>query len=53
LSHVLDGNRTLVLRKGLWSAVYAAFGAAAALVARKAASGIWRAATHEEPPTRR
>jgi hypothetical protein len=42
-----------MLRKGLWAAIYAAFGAAAALAARHTASGIWRAATHEEPPTKR
>jgi hypothetical protein len=42
-----------MLRKLLWSGIYAAFGAAATLVARRAASGIWRVATHEEPPTRR
>jgi hypothetical protein len=53
LSHVRAGNRTLVLRKALWSAIYAVFGAAATMVARRAASGIWRAATHEEPPTKR
>jgi hypothetical protein len=48
-----DGNWTYVLRKALWSGIYAAFGAAATLIARRAASGIWRVATHEEPPTKR
>jgi hypothetical protein len=42
-----------MLRKLLWSGIYAAFGAAATMAARRAASGIWRVATHEEPPTRR
>jgi hypothetical protein len=42
-----------VLRKALWSGIYAVFGAAAAMVARRAASGIWRLAVHEEPPTKR
>jgi hypothetical protein len=53
LSRALDGNRSIMLRKGLWSAIYAVFGAAATMVARRAASGIWRLATHEEPPTKR
>jgi hypothetical protein len=53
LSGLPDGNREPVLRKVLWSGIYAAFGAAATMVARRAASGIWRVATHEEPPTRR
>jgi hypothetical protein len=48
-----DGNRTSVLRKALWTSLYAAFGAVATLLARRVASGIWRVATHEEPPTRR
>jgi hypothetical protein len=42
-----------MLRKLLWTAIYAGFGAAATLAARRTASGIWRLATHEEPPTRR
>jgi hypothetical protein len=42
-----------MLRKLLWAGIYAAFGAGATLAARRAASGIWRVATHEEPPTKR
>ena len=42
-----------VLRKFLWTALYAVLGAAATLVARKTAARIWRVATGEEPPTRR
>ena len=42
-----------MLRKLLWSGIYAVFGAAATMAARRAASGIWRVATHEEPPTKR
>jgi hypothetical protein len=53
LTRARDGNRSAVLRKLLWSGIYAAFGAAATMVARRTASGIWRVATHEEPPTRR
>ena len=42
-----------MLRKALWTAVYAAFGAASAMLARRVASMIWVAATHEDPPTTR
>lgn len=42
-----------MLRKALWSGIYAAFGAAATMAARRAASGIWRLTMHEEPPVRR
>ena len=42
-----------MLRKVLWSGLYAGFGAAATMVARRAASGIWRVATGEDPPTRK
>jgi hypothetical protein len=42
-----------VLRKLLWSGIYATLGAAATMVARRAASTIWRLAVHEEPPARR
>ncbi len=53
MSDAAVGYPETVLRKFLWSGIYAVFGAAATLVARRAASGIWRAATHEEPPTKR
>jgi hypothetical protein len=43
----------MVLRKILWSALYAAFGAAATVGARRTASSIWRLATGEAPPTTR
>jgi hypothetical protein len=42
-----------VLRKLLWSTLYAALAAGSALAARQAASRIWRLATGEEPPTKR
>jgi hypothetical protein len=42
-----------MLRKLMWTSLYAAIGAAATLVARRAASGIWRVATGEEPPTKK
>lgn len=37
----------------MWTGLYAAIGAAATLAARRAASGIWRVATGEEPPTKK
>jgi len=42
-----------MLRKILWSSLYAAFGAAATMGARRTASSIWRLATGEEPPAKR
>ncbi|MBD0291109.1 MAG: DUF4235 domain-containing protein [Thermoleophilia bacterium] len=42
-----------MLRKLLWNVLFAGFGAAATLVARRAASGVWRVATGEDPPRRR
>jgi len=47
------GNPPCMLRKLIWSGLYAAFGAAATMAARRTASGIWRLATHDEPPTER
>jgi hypothetical protein len=42
-----------MLRKLMWSGLYAGLGALATIAARRAASGIWHVATGEEPPTRR
>ena len=42
-----------MLRKLLWSGLYAGLAAGSAMAARKAASGIWRLATGEEPPARK
>jgi hypothetical protein len=42
-----------MLRKGLWTALYAAIAAVATMAARRAASGIWRIATGEKPPAKR
>jgi hypothetical protein len=42
-----------MLRKILWSTLYAGLGAAATTGARRAATTIWRAATGEEPPAKR
>jgi Protein of unknown function (DUF4235) len=43
----------MLLRKLLWSVLYASIAALATMVARRAASKIWRVATGEEPPTRK
>jgi hypothetical protein len=42
-----------MLRKLLWSGLYAGIGAGATILARRLASSIWRVATGEEPPTKR
>jgi len=42
-----------MLRKVMWSGLYAVLGAAATMVARRTASSIWRVATGEEPPTKK
>jgi hypothetical protein len=43
----------VMLRRLLWSAIYGAIGAAAAVAARRASAQIWRTLTGEEPPTRK
>jgi len=42
-----------MLRKLMWTGLYAGLGAAATMAARRAASGIWRIATGEQPPATR
>jgi hypothetical protein len=42
-----------MIRKGLWTVLYAALGAGATMAARRLASRVWRLVTGEEPPTRR
>jgi hypothetical protein len=42
-----------MLRKLLWTGLYAAFAAVATMAARRGASGVWRVATGEEPPVKR
>jgi hypothetical protein len=42
-----------MLRKLLWSGLYAGLGAAATMGARRVASSVWRLATGEEPPAKR
>jgi len=42
-----------MLRKLLWTALYGMLGAAATIVARRTAAGIWRVATGEKPPVKR
>ena len=43
----------MLLRKLLWTGLYAALAAVATMAARRAASGIWRVATGEQPPPKR
>jgi hypothetical protein len=42
-----------MLRKALWTGLYGAIGAVATIVARRAASTVWRIATGEQPPTKK
>ena len=42
-----------MLRKLLWTGLYAAMGALATLAARRVSASIWRIATGEEPPTKK
>ncbi len=49
----LRGTLRLMLRKLMWTGLYASLAAVATLAARKAASAIWRVATGEEPPAKK
>jgi hypothetical protein len=42
-----------MLRKAMWTGLYAAVGAAATVAARRLSAKIWRIATGEEPPTKK
>jgi hypothetical protein len=42
-----------MLRKLLWSGLYAGLAAGSAMAARQAATRIWRLATGEPPPAKR
>jgi len=42
-----------MLRKLLWSGLYAGLAAGAALASQKVAAGVWRMATGDEPPAKR
>ena len=48
-----SGKQQGMLRKLLWTGLYAGLGAAATLAARRAASMIWRVTTGEAPPTKK
>jgi hypothetical protein len=47
------GNQRNVLRKLLWTGLYAGIAAGATIAARTLASRIWRVATGEEPPVKK
>jgi hypothetical protein len=42
-----------MLRKLLWTGLYASLAAAATMAARRVASKVWRVTTGEEPPVRK
>ena len=43
----------MILRRLLWTGLYAAVTAAAAVVARRVAAKVWRVATGETPPVKK
>lgn len=47
------GNENGMLRKLVWTALYATLGAAATMAARRLASRLYRIVTGEEPPTKK
>jgi hypothetical protein len=47
------GKADCVLRKLLWTGLYAGLGAGATMAARRTAARIWRLATGEDPPTKK
>jgi hypothetical protein len=49
----LRGTLDTMLRRLMWTGLYASLAAVATLAARKTASTIWRVATGEEPPVRK
>jgi hypothetical protein len=42
-----------MLRKMMWTGLYAGLGAASTMVSRRLASKIWQVATGEQPPTKK
>jgi hypothetical protein len=53
LARAADGNEKSMIRKLLWTGLYAGLGAAATIGARTVASRIWRIATGEQPPVKK
>jgi hypothetical protein len=51
--HWGDGNEGRVIRKLLWTGLYAGLGALATIGARAVASRVWRVATGEQPPAKK
>lgn len=49
----VEKGRQGILRKLTWLGLYAGIGAAAAMGARRLASGIWSKTTGEEPPAKK
>jgi hypothetical protein len=49
----IAGKDLGMLRKLMWTGLYASLAAAATMAARRVASRVWRVATGEEPPTKK
>jgi hypothetical protein len=52
LAESSSGKQSGVLRKLLWTGLYAGLGAGATIAARRTAARIWQLATGEPPPTK-
>ena len=48
-----SGKQESMLRKLLWTGLYAGLAAVATMAARRTASKIWHVATGEPPPTKK
>jgi hypothetical protein len=42
-----------MLRKAMWTGLYAGLGAVSTLAARRLAAKVWRVTTGEDPPTKK
>jgi hypothetical protein len=42
-----------MLRKAMWTGLYAGLGAVSTMISRRLATKVWHVATGEEPPTKK
>ena len=50
---VLKARTRGLVKRGLWTGLYAGFSAVATLAARRAAAVVWRRYMGEDPPTKK
>jgi hypothetical protein len=53
LSNSARGKQSNMLRKVLWSGLYAGLSGATALASRRLAAAVWRLSTGDSPPAKR